>query len=339
MAQVGPAPPPKKGEFVSPWLHPYAHVLKHRGPQFWDYENFRPAWGTVDPYECHRKIGRGKYSEVFVGKNRINHETCVIKVLKPVKQKKIYREISILQHLFGGPNVIHMLDVCIEPTTETPVLIFEYVNNTDFRTLYPRFTDMDVRYYMFEILRTLEFSHSMGIMHRDIKPHNICIDHKQRKLRVIDWGLGEFYHYNQEYNCRVASRFYKGPELMVGYRKYDYTLDMWSLGCMLGGILFQKEPLFHGRDNNDQLIQILKVMGTKDLVDYLEKYRITLPTVFEGEIRNWEKRPWSSFIPKSSPLCNDLAMDLLDKLLQFDHGKRILAKDAMMHPYFDPVRY
>lgn len=43
-------------------------------------------------------------------------------------------------------------------------------------------------------------------MHRDVKPHNVMIDHEQRKLRLIDWGLAEFYHPGTEYNVRVASR-------------------------------------------------------------------------------------------------------------------------------------
>ena len=45
-------------------------------------------------------------------------------------------------------------------------------------------------------------------MHRDVKPHNVMIDHEQRKLRLIDWGLAEFYHPGKEYNVRVASRFF-----------------------------------------------------------------------------------------------------------------------------------
>lgn len=49
----------------------------------------------------------------------------------------------------------------------------------------------------------------MGIMHRDVKPHNVMIDHDNRKLRLIDWGLAEFYHPGQEYNVRVASRYFK----------------------------------------------------------------------------------------------------------------------------------
>ena len=58
-----------------------------------------------------RKIGRGKYSEVFEGVNVVNNEKCVVKVLKPVKKKKIKREIKILQILSGGPNIITLLDV------------------------------------------------------------------------------------------------------------------------------------------------------------------------------------------------------------------------------------
>jgi casein kinase II subunit alpha len=65
----------------------------------------------TDNYEIVRKIGRGKYSEVFEGINVVNNEKCVVKVLKPVKKKKIKREIKILQILSGGPNIIALLDV------------------------------------------------------------------------------------------------------------------------------------------------------------------------------------------------------------------------------------
>lgn len=134
--------------------------------------------------------GRGKYSEVFEGINVVNYQKCVIKVLKPVKKKKIKREIKILQNLSGGPNVIALLDVVRDSQSKTPSLIFENVNNTDFRTLYPRFVDYDVRFYIFELLKALDFCHSKGIMHRDVKPHNVMIDHEKRKVRSE--GCGEF---------------------------------------------------------------------------------------------------------------------------------------------------
>ncbi len=67
--------------------------------------------------------------------------------------------------------------------------------------------DYDIRYYIYELLKALDYSHSQGIMHRDVKPHNVMIDHQRRQLRLIDWGLAEFYHPGREYNVRVASRW------------------------------------------------------------------------------------------------------------------------------------
>lgn len=79
-------------------------------------------------------------------------------------------------------------------------------------------SDLDIRYYILELLKALEFCHSNGIMHRDVKPHNVMIDHEKRQLRLIDWGLAEFYHPGREYNVRVASRYFKGPELLVDFQ-------------------------------------------------------------------------------------------------------------------------
>lgn len=164
----------------------------------------------------------------------VNYQKCVIKVLKPVKKKKIKREIKILQNLAGGPNIVALLDVVRDsqvitsptsrtpphpplqppfpgpcatechnarrcsanrrrkPVTDveclqskTPSLIFEFVNNTDFRSLYPKFNDFDVRFYISELLKALDFCHSKGIMHRDVKPHNVMIDHENRKVGIL----------------------------------------------------------------------------------------------------------------------------------------------------------
>jgi casein kinase II subunit alpha len=114
-------------------------------------------------------------------------------------------------------------------------------------------------------------------------------------LRLIDWGLAEFYHPGTGYNVRVASRYFKGPELLVDFQEYDYSLDMWSLGCMFASMvsfffhLIDQELIdrssvksrkllgtlhlwasadprfFHGHDNADQLVKIAKVLGTDEL--------------------------------------------------------------------------
>lgn len=94
--------------------------------------------------------------KVFEGVNIVTEEKCIIKVLKPVKKKKIKREIKILQNLAGGPNIVDLLDVVRDPASKIPSLITEYVHNVDFKVLYPRFTDLDVRYYMLELLKVCE---------------------------------------------------------------------------------------------------------------------------------------------------------------------------------------
>ncbi len=291
-------------------------------------------WGEQDDYEVVRKLGRGKYSEVFEGRH-VNGGKCVIKILKPVKTKKIKREIKILQNLTGGVNVIKLLDVVREPTTKTPSLIFEHVNNTDFKVLYPTLTDYDIRYYINELLKALDFCHSQGVMHRDVKPHNVMIDHSKRELRLIDWGLAEFYHPGKEYNVRVASRYFKGPELLVDLQDYDYSLDMWSLGCMFAGMIFRKEPFFAGHDNYDQLVRIAKVLGTDELYAYLNKYRIELDPNFENLIGRHSRKPWNKYVTaENQHMVSTEAIDFLDKLLRYDHQERITAKEAQSHPFF-----
>jgi casein kinase II subunit alpha len=157
-------------------------------------------------------------------------------------------------------------------------------------------------------------------MHRDVKPHNVMIDHERKKLRLIDWGLAEFYHPGTEYNVRVASRYFKGPELLVDMQMYDYSLDLWSLGCMLGSFIFKIEPFFHGQDNYDQLVKITNVLGTDELFTYLEKYDIDLDSHYDNLIKPTPRKPWESFIKNSnSAFVTAEAIDLLDNLLKYDH--------------------
>ncbi|KAI5417926.1 Casein kinase II subunit alpha-4, partial [Lathyrus oleraceus] len=317
----------------------YADINVVRPKEYWDYETLTVQWGEQDDYEVVRKVGRGKYSEVFEGVHCTDNEKCVIKILKPVKKKKIKREIKILQNLCGGPNIVKLLDIVRDQQSKTPSLIFEYVNNTDFKVLYPLLSDYDIRYYIYELLKALDYCHSQGIMHRDVKPHNVMIDHAQRKLRLIDWGLAEFYHPGKEYNVRVASRYFKGPELLVDLQDYDYSLDLWSLGCMFAGIIFRKEPFFYGHDNYDQLVKIARVLGTDELNAYLNKYRIELDPHLAALIGRHSRKPWQRFINvENQHLTVPEAVDFVDKLLRYDHQERPTAKEAMAHPYFNPIR-
>lgn len=316
----------------------YADVSAGKPQSYWDYDNVSIVWRSQEKYEVVKKVGRGKYSEVFQGLELPKGRRVIIKVLKPVKRKKIKREIKILQNLINGPNIIELIDVVRDPVSKTPALIFEEVRNIDFRTLYPRFTDLDIRYYMYELLKALDYLHSMGIMHRDVKPHNVMIDHEARQLRLIDWGLAEFYHPGTEYNVRVALRYFKGPELLVDFKHYDYSLDLWSYGAMLALMIFKREPFFHGKSNTDQLVQIVRVLGTDSLHKYLEKYNILLGPEYE-DLGLYTKRPWKRFVNSNNQaFVSPEAIDFIDHLLRYDHKERLTAKEAMAHDYFKPIR-
>ncbi|EGR30332.1 hypothetical protein IMG5_134810 [Ichthyophthirius multifiliis] len=317
----------------------YSKINQNMPKEYWNYEEFENEWGNIDNYEVIRKIGRGKYSEVFDGISVTPQKRIVIKVLKPVKKSKIKREIKILQILKGGPNIVELQDVVRDSASKTPALIFEYVENVDFRSLFPQLTDYEIRYYLYELMKALDYCHSKGIMHRDIKPQNIIVDPKNKILKLIDWGLAEFYHPEQNYNVRVASRYFKGPELLVDQNYYDYSLDIWSSGVMFASMIFKKEPFFQGADNQDQLVKIAKVLGTEDLHKYIKKYDLVLDPLYNKILGNYPKKPWNKFTnDENKQLCNDQAIDLLSKMLIYDHAQRITPKDAMEHPYFDIVK-
>jgi len=320
-----------------------------------------------------RKIGRGKYSDVFEGERADSGEKkkvrVVIKVLKPVKVKKIRREIKILQNLMlrsmddyskskkksdekskpvhaGAQHIIRLLDTIADPISKTKCLVFEYVDACDFKSLFPRLSDIDIRYYMYKLLLALDYCHERGIMHRDVKPHNVMINHCTRELKLIDWGLAEFYHPGQEYNVRVASRYFKGPELLVNLRTYDYSLDIWSFGCMLAGMVFRRHPFFQGRSNEDQLVKIVKVLGSVGLFAYLTRYNLRLPSAYNdmkkdhfNPERPYKKRALTEFRNEGNKhVANDEALDLLNLCLRYDHQTRLTAKEASRHKYFDQVR-
>ena len=123
------------------------------------------------------------------------------------------------------------------------------------------FTDMEARHYLYQLLRAIQYSHSHGIMHRDVKPQNIVfqypstpaatadagsiVDDKASReqtrsypeIWLLDWGLAEFYYPGKEFNVHVASRYYKPPELLINMQDYDYSLDMFSAGCLLGALV------------------------------------------------------------------------------------------------------
>ncbi|KAI9350645.1 casein kinase II [Obelidium mucronatum] len=271
----------------------------------------------------------------------------VVKLFRPDKTLKLKREILILKHLADGPNIIRFVDVILDPETGSPGIVLERVGNTDWKEFYANMGYQDVRFWIRELCRALAFTHQHGIIHRDVKPQNICIDPVARKLTLIDYGLADFYVPGKELNLRVASRFYKPPEILVGNRYYDYSFDMWS------------DVFFKGEDDLDQLRQIVHVLGRRALHQYLGEYNLSprLPQDLLGPSNHsmssstmatsssasssispsYKQDPieWFEFVDwGNGETARDMALQVVGGLLVFDHRERWTAEECLQHPFF-----
>tara|TARA_B000000565_G_scaffold189922_1_gene144762 strand:+ start:3024 stop:4136 length:1113 start_codon:yes stop_codon:yes gene_type:complete len=340
---------PDKG--IAPFASIYADVNSKKPENYWNYNEFRPSFGKIDKYEVTKKIGRGRYSEVFngniIGNTNIStsKNKCVIKMLKPIRnqQKKLRREILILQNLSKQKNIIKLLDIVRDEDSSITCLVFEHINNTNCKELYPTLSESDIRYYVDQIFVGLESCHSCGIMHRDLKPDNIVIDHQKKELRIIDWGLGEFYHPGQEYSCRVATRYYKSPEIMIDMdntRHYDYALDIWSAGCIAAQMMYRINPFFDGADNHEQLVEITKVLGTDELLEWIDESNFKLDEYYKPRVieKHRPRKDLKEFINENnSHLVSKDGINFLEKIFVFNPQKRMTAREAMCHKWLNPL--
>ena len=315
----------------------YANVNFQKGPDYYNVEIFNFNAKSQDPYTLIDWIGTGKYSDVFTAK--YENKLVAIKVLKPVRIQKYFREAKILTNLIEGPNIIKLLNIVQNPKTQQYSFVFEYVKETPFDFLTNTLTDIECRFYFYQLMRALEYCHSQGIMHRDVKPLNILYDRESKILRLIDWGLADFYHPKKRYNIHVASRNYKPIELLLDYQCYDYSIDIWSFGVTMASIIFKKNPFFTGNDDVDMISKIASVLGGEKLLEYVSKYSLPLPNEIKNQIYKKKAQNWNTFIKKKNKdLANEEAISLIESCIKYDHSERITAFEALKHPYFNPVK-
>lgn len=193
-----------------------------------------------------------------------------------------------------------------------------------------------------------------------------CIDRYNRNdTNAHRLGSRRLLYAQHKVQVRVASQHYKSPELLLGYQHYDYAIDMWGVGCILAGLLLRREPFFRGKDNLDQLGTIVAVLGTADLQAYISKANIEMTPDIRGIVAKYtllggRKKEWCDLLApptitttsqsdsttSSNPntvtrqryIPSKAGLDLLSKLLVYDHSARLTAKQAMQHTFFDPVR-
>jgi len=286
------------------------------------------------------KIGEGTYGVVFKGRNRKTNEIVAMKKIRLESEEEgvpstAIREISLLKEL-QHPNIVSLQDVIMQEGRL--YLIFEFLT-MDLKkyldTAIPSHEMMSatlLKSYTYQLLQAILFCHQRRVLHRDLKPQNLLID-KSGAIKVADFGLARAFGVPvRVYTHEVVTLWYRAPEILLGASKYSCPVDIWSIGCIFAEMA-NKRPLFRGDSEIDQLFRIFRVLKTPtdDIwpgVSSLPDYKDTFPT-------------WSSYnLPeqvKQGANVDDQGLDLLEQMLIYDPAKRISAKKAIVHPYFDDL--
>ncbi|EGR27361.1 hypothetical protein IMG5_196960 [Ichthyophthirius multifiliis] len=190
-----------------------------------------------DKYLVGKKLGQGKFSDVYLGYDQTkSNQAVVIKILKPTTENKLFKEINILKHINQVKNIAHLLDVTEDPQLKVPCLIFEYIKGVNLNQVLNKLNYDLVKYYSYLLLEAVSESHNVGIFHRDIKGLNIIVNIKQRKFNLIDWGVSDFYYSFEKILNKVGTIHTKSPEMVLRESfKYFFTpaIDVWSAGAVI----------------------------------------------------------------------------------------------------------
>ncbi|XP_028771030.1 glycogen synthase kinase-3 homolog MsK-3-like [Neltuma alba] len=289
-------------------------------------------------YMAERVVGQGSFGVVFQAKCLETGETVAI---KKVLQDKRYknRELQTMR-LLDHPNVVS-LKHCFFSTTEKDELylnlVLEYVPETVHRVIRhynkmnQRMPLIYVKLYFYQILRALAYVHnSIGVCHRDIKPQNLLVNPHTHQLKLCDFGSAKVLVKGEPNISYICSRYYRAPELIFGATEYSTAIDIWSAGCVLGELLLG-QPLFPGESGVDQLVEIIKVLGTPTR----EEIKCMNPNYTEYKFPQIKAHPWHKIFHKRMP---PEAVDLVSRLLQYSPNLRCTALEGLAHPFFDELR-
>ena len=285
------------------------------------------------------EIGHGAFGKVLLAVVKTTGEKVAI---KKVFQDRRYknRELPIMLELHH-PNIVELKSYYktkAENKSDDEFFlncIMEYVPVTlshlitQNRRKHTKFDPLIIKLFSFQMLKCIGYLHSLGICHRDIKPQNILIDPNDYTLKLCDFGCAKHLVKTESNIAYICSRFYRPPELVVGATRYTTQVDVWSMGCVIAELTINK-PIFQGKSATDQLMEIIKILGTPTA----EQIKI-----MGGKPINVDKLPkcnrksWKEVFKEK--ITDKLYIDLVDKLIIYETEKRLKKYQDMCHPYLE----
>ena len=180
------------------------------------------------------------------------------------------------------------------------------------------------------MLRSIAYIHAKGICHRDIKPQNILVDTSSHILKLCDFGSAKQLIKGEPNVSYICSRYYRAPELIFGNSNYGTYFDVWSVGCVIAELMLG-QPIFPGESGVDQLVEIIKILGTPSR----EQILAMNPDYTEYRFPQIKPLPWDKVFRHRTPR---EAIDFISRLLCYDPAARPRPLEALLDPYFDELR-
>lgn len=289
-------------------------------------------------YTDTKVIGNGSFGVVYQARLcDIDQPVAIKKVLQDKRFKN--RELQIMRKL-DHCNIVKLKYFFYssgEKREEIYLnLVLEFVPETVYRVArhYSKSKQtiplVHVKLYMYQLFRSLAYIHSLGICHRDIKPQNLLLDPDTAVLKLCDFGSAKVLVKGEPNVAYICSRYYRAPELIFGATDYTSNIDVWSAGCVLAELLLG-QPIFPGDSGVDQLVEIIKVLGTPTR----EQIKEMNPHYTEFKFPQIKPHPWSKvFRPRVPPE----ATLLCSKLLEYTPSKRLSPVEACAHNFFAELR-
>eukprot|EP00747_Dinoflagellata_sp_TGD_P142490 gnl/TRDRNA2_/TRDRNA2_176249_c0_seq2.p1 gnl/TRDRNA2_/TRDRNA2_176249_c0~~gnl/TRDRNA2_/TRDRNA2_176249_c0_seq2.p1 ORF type:complete len:392 (+),score=83.74 gnl/TRDRNA2_/TRDRNA2_176249_c0_seq2:93-1268(+) len=289
-------------------------------------------------YNAERVLGSGSFGIVYQAQVVETGESVAI---KKVFQDKRYknRELQIMKEL-RHPNVVelkHAFYTSGDKAGETYLnVVMEYCSDTVYRVM-KHYNKMKqpvpiifVQLYSYQLCRGCAYIHAVGVCHRDIKPQNVLVDGKTHALKICDFGSAKRLVQGEPNVAYICSRYYRAPELIFGATDYTTIIDIWSSACVTAELILG-QPIFPGESGVDQLVEIIKVLGTPTR----EELMAMNPNYTEFKFPQIKPHPWHKvFRTRTTPE----AIDFVSKLLVYDPKIRPSGIVAVQHHFFDELR-